>query len=197
MASPPSLDETIPRQFGDWKEKSSPYVQVALATGDEPNMEQPYDQILMRTYVNSKGQTVMLALAWGRQQQDVKVHRPDLCYLVQGYKIASLESTAFAAKAGTGDPVYGKHMLATSNSGDEAVSYWIRVGNLYSDDPLAARFYIFREGLAGRVPDGILVRASQRVNDAQDAQQAWPLLDSFLMELASVVPAPSRDLMIR
>jgi EpsI family protein len=196
VGNPPRLEQTVPRQFGDWKEKAISYVQVGLATGNEPSLEQPYDQVVMRTYVNSEGQIVMLALAWGWQRQEAKVHRPDLCYIAQGYKIPTLVPATFTKLSSAG-PVMGKHMLATSDRGDEAVSYWIRIGNLYGEDPVATRFYIFKEGLAGRIPDGILVRASQAVNNAHDAQQAWPLLDNFLIELIAAVPVSSRHLMIR
>jgi len=52
----------------------------------------------MRAYQNSQGQIVYLALAWGEQQrQEVKIHRPDLCYVAQGFKVwrlSGLQSVA-------------------------------------------------------------------------------------------------------
>mgnify|MGYP003340463721 CR=1 FL=1 len=74
----------------------------ATLAGVETDTEQPYDQTLMRTYANSHGEQIMLALAWGeRQRQDVKVHRPEVCYPAQGFAIRQIGSGQEAAPAGT------------------------------------------------------------------------------------------------
>lgn len=198
MADAPSLEETVPRQFGDWKELPSPFLQVSLTAGLDPNMDQPYDQTMMRTYVNSQGQQVMLALAWGkRQRQEVKIHRPDLCYVAQGYKVKSLQTVRFDKVNAPGDnPVIGKHMYAAGQRGGEAVSYWMRIGSLYSEDALDTRLHILRQGIKGEIPDGILVRASMHVRDAADVDRTWPVMDSFLTELAAAVPEATRNLFL-
>ena len=194
----PSLEDTVPRQFGDWKVQPSPYVQVSLSTGTDPNMDQPYDQTVMRTYVNSRGQQVMLALAWGkRQRQEVKIHRPDLCYIAQGYQIKSLETVQFEGlRAPQNNAIIGKHMYVVNGNGGEAVSYWIRIGALYSEDALATRLHILYEGFNQRIPDGILVRASVRTRSSDGAGLSWPLMDSFLSELVANTPRPTRQLLV-
>ncbi len=194
----PLMEDTVPRQFGDWKELPNPYAQVSVSTGADPTMDQPYDQTVMRTYVNGSGQRVMLALAWGkRQRQEVKIHRPDLCYVAQGYRVRSLEPARFdGINAPGGAPVHGKRMLAMSNDGGEAVSYWMRIGGLFSEDALDTRLHIMKEGLDGRIPDGILVRASMRTRSAEDARAAWPVLDDFLRQLAGAVPPTTAELLL-
>jgi EpsI family protein len=191
------LETTVPRAFGDWKELPRPFAQVSLATG-EPDMDQPYDQTVMRTYVNSRGEHVMLALAWGkRQRQEVKIHRPDLCYVAQGYEVKRLAPVRFdGIAAPNGESVVGKHMFAEAPRYAEAVSYWIRIGTLFSEDALDTRLQILREGLKGRVPDGILVRASMRGSSKEQLASAWPILDSFLEELVEAVPKPARRMML-
>ncbi len=197
VTNAPSLDYTVPKAFGDWKEVPSPFVQVSLTTGLDPNMDQPYDQVTMRTYVNSKGQQIMLALAWGkRQKQEVKIHRPDLCYVAQGYKIASLKTAQFNDIANGPRAVLGKQMVAKSSRNSEAVLYWMRIGGLFSEDAFATRAYIMKEGFSGRIPDGILVRASMRFTDASQEQNAWPLLDAFLVDLVKAVPPETRALLL-
>lgn len=193
----PRLEDTVPRQFGDWKELPNPYAQVSLSTGLDPSMDQPYDQTVMRTYVNSQGRRVMLALAWGkRQRQEVKIHRPDLCYVAQGYEISSLTPHTFASLP-TGKTVQGKHMVATSTKGGEAVAYWIRIGGIYSESALETRSHILREGFAGRIPDGILVRASHVIRSPDEAQALFPVLEQFLAALYEATPAQTRPLLIR
>jgi EpsI family protein len=199
LASPPNLEEAVPRQFGQWKELRSPYLQVRLTTGAAPGMSQPYDQTLMRTYVNSQGQHVMLALAWGqRQSQEVKIHRPDLCYVAQGFAIKSLQPTQFKGmEASSPVTVSGKHMVAMSAQGGEAVAYWIRIGSVYSESAWETRKHLLTEGFAGRIPDGILVRASQAIRQADEAAAAFPQLEEFLAELYAATPPGTRALMVR
>ena len=193
----PDIDSTLPRKFGDWRELPSPISQVSLATGEGPNIDRPYDQTVMRSYVNGKGDTVMLAVAWGAQQrQEVKVHRPDLCYVAQGHKVLSLLPHDFGRLSGASD-VVGKHMVTTSPRAGEVVSYWIRIGTLYSEDALATRLHIFREGLGGHIPDGVLVRASQVIHNSDEAAAAWPVIDGFLSELIDAVPPETRALLVR
>lgn len=198
VENPPLLQEIVPTQFGDWKEVTSPYVQASLSVAreDEPDINQPYDETLMRTYENSKGNVVMLALAWGKnQRQEVKIHRPELCYTAQGYKVQSLIPVTFTNIKDTSGAVTGKRMVAMNNYGGEAVSYWIRIGNIYSENAVDTRLHILKEGLAGRVPDGILVRASIRIQDTNDADQAWPILEEFLKEMVLNLPAKNQIIM--
>lgn len=197
ISNEPSLENTVPRQFGDWRELANPYSQVSLATGPEADLNQPYDQTVMRTYVNSKGQMVMLALAWGRhQRQEVKVHRPDLCYVAQGYKIEKLTAINFKHIREETGPITGKRMLASANKSSEAVSYWIRIGSIYSEDAFNTRLHILKEGFQGRIPDGILVRASMRVTAGNDAEQAWAIVEQFLSEMVAASPLDAKRLML-
>ncbi len=161
-------------------------------------MDQPYDQTLMRTYVNSKGQVVMLALAWGaKQRQEVKVHRPDLCYVAQGHKVKQFSSAQFSGIAADHGPVIGSKMVTEGPHGGEAVMYWIRIGDIYSESAVATRVHILLEGISGRIPDGILVRASIQIRGQEDAQTAWPVMEAFLTDLVAATPFGTRKLMIR
>lgn len=193
-----SLEDLVPRKFGEWTTLANPYAQVSLATGQDAQLNLPYDQTVTRTYVNRQGQHVMLALAWGKQQrQEVKIHRPDLCYVAQGYKVSSLIPVTFGALTSYAPVVKGKRMIVNSGRDVEAVSYWIRIGSLYSENAFETRTHIFFEGLAGRIPDGVLVRASQKIAHEKDAEQAFLILEQFLSELLAATPENARLLMVR
>ncbi|MDX9959301.1 MAG: EpsI family protein [Spirochaetia bacterium] len=193
------LEVSVPTEFGSWRMVPTGAVQVQLSTGEGTNMDQPYDQTVMRTYMNKNtGEYVQLALAWGRRQrQEVKVHRPDLCYVAQGYKIESIVPTTFDRLGATSSPVVGKRMFARTSRNGEAVAYWIRIGELYSEDALDTRLYILGEGIQGRIPDGILVRASRPVRDGEEASSTYPELEAFLTELTAAVPEEVRRYLIR
>jgi exosortase B len=182
-----TLTSTVPAQFGDWTEIPSPYTQAGLSTTEDgrPSLEQPYDDVLMRTYVNREGVQVMLALAYAKEQrQDVKLHLPEICYPAQGYKVLGLTPAPLPVLAG-GAAVAGKHMLASGNNRTEAVSYWVRIGDAYPHGGLAMRMQILRDGLKGHVADGILVRASTVIAPGADTTNAYRMQDAFLAQLVA------------
>ncbi len=84
----PELDAIIPAEFGEWKQIANPFTQVGLTTGGNDLASQLYDKIVMRTYANKNGDRVMLAIAYAREQkQDIKIHRPEVCYVAQGFQL--------------------------------------------------------------------------------------------------------------
>ncbi|MCB1955281.1 MAG: EpsI family protein [Rhodocyclaceae bacterium] len=193
----PDLERELPARFGEWRERPLPLLLVDVAVAGETNLNQPYDQVVMRAYENDRGQIVYLAVAWGkRQRQEVKVHRPDLCYVAQGYRVQALSTRRFDDIDSTIGSVTGKRMLALGRRGGEAVSYWMRIGALFSEDAWDTRLHILKEGLQGRIPDGVLVRASVAVRDEKEAQAAWPLAESFLRELTAASPERVRHVLL-
>ncbi|WP_017450888.1 exosortase B [Herbaspirillum rubrisubalbicans] len=175
----------VPTQFGDWREVPSPFLQVdvGLDDGTGRNADQPYDDVLGRTYVNSRGQMVMLALAYAKEQtQDVKIHLPEVCYVAQGFKLSDEQRVALSV--GTSDtPVMGSRFIASHSNRLEAVSYWVRIGDGFPDGGLAARWKIFKDGMGGRISDGILVRASSLMPDLSNEADAFALQQGFLKDL--------------
>lgn len=197
-AKAPDLESTVPQAFGDWKSVKLGYAQVDVSQGVETSVEQPYDQTVMRSYANSHGDVLMLALAWGeRQRQDVKVHRPEVCYPAQGYAVLALEPGKALQLPGRAVPVPTVNLLSGARGGVEAVRYWIRIGDNYGGDGLKARWYILNEGLQGRIPDGILVRVSQRIQSPADAPKAYALMDAFLTDLTGSLPPRTLAMLVR
>lgn len=196
-----TLAEVVPRQFGDWKEVDSPIAPVNPAIAREPgrDMDRPYDDLLMRTYVNARGDLVLLALAYGRdQRQEVKIHRPELCYEAQGFRVLRRWSGAFAIPASPDGARGGARMLVQAPGRTEAVSYWIRIGTLYSESPWDTRYFILKEGLRRRSPDGMLVRVSQLIEGPQDASEArFALQEAFIRQLIAAMPEAGRRYLIR
>lgn len=198
MDTAPSLEMTVPAAFGDWRSVPETIAQVSVSQGVEAAYERPYDQTVMRTYVNRQGDAVMLALAWGqRQRQDIKVHRPEVCYPAQGHSVLSVHPGTPIAVVGREQPVPTVSVLAGSRGNLEAVRYWIRIGQSYGGDGLNARWYILREGLQGRIPDGILVRASRRIRSVDEVPQAQAVMERFLSDLSAAVPPATRALLVR
>lgn len=196
----PDLEKITPSSFGDWREVKSNLIQVGLTTNTDEktkDMDNPYDQVLMRTYENSKGQRVMLALAWGqKQQQEVKIHRPELCYAAQGFLVTSTIQHDFGLTSLSGKQVIGKQMLAKHGQLTEAVSYWVRIGDFYSESAFLTRLNILKAGLLGEVHDGVLVRVSS-YTDPNNPSPTFLMNDRFLKELISQISISAKPLLIR
>ncbi len=204
----PKLDETAPRaelnkaipeQIGAWRSTGIDMPQVSTsAEASTPSRDQPYDDQVMRTYTDEAGHMLMLAVAYGAsQRQEVKIHRPELCYPAQGLQVLNLSPQTFPLKTQSGEPVNGYRMIAQGNSGIEAVSYWIRIGDNYTNNPWAIRKTILKEGLAGKTTDGILVRVSQRISSAKDADQAFALQEKFTAQLVAATSPNGQALLVK
>lgn len=192
------LELLAPNLFGDWQQVKTSFNFVDVSQGLEKSQSQPYDKTLFRTYRHRDGSVVMLALAWGaRQSQDVKVHRPEVCYPAQGFKVLARENDQILISGSTPDTVPTVKMLAGGGGRLEAVQYWIRIGEQYGGDGLAMRLYILREGLKGKIQDGILVRASLYIANPSENEHAQGVLTNFLTQYVQAVPAERRKLLVR
>ncbi|MGH6648082.1 exosortase C-terminal domain/associated protein EpsI [Aquabacterium sp.] len=196
------LDGTVPRQIGDWRELPNPMVQVntAVPTTEGTSRDQPYDDLVSRTYVNSKGDHIMVALAYGSQQrQEIKIHRPELCYPAQGWQVESLKPATFPVPTAQGMGIPGFRLVAkqTNGKGYELVSYWIRIGNSYSDSAWKTRLSIVKEGLKGKMTDGVLVRVSQRSNSAPLTEDVFKRQEEFAAQLVAATAPEGKILLVR
>ncbi len=193
------LANAIPSRFGDWQEIRSPLMQVNLTQyrAGETTSNQPYDDVLMRSYQNSAGDVVMLAIAYGRnQRQEVKIHRPDLCYIAQGFDVMSNKPTSIPAISSNSRPITTMRMIASRPGRLEAVSYWMRVGRIFSEDSFSTRAHIFTEGLAGRIPDGVVGRASKVISGEHESELTFRTLEQFLAEMIKAVAVSNRSVLI-
>lgn len=188
QAMPENFEVSVPKQIGHWTEQPNPYLQVGLVDTNDKDTDQPYDRVLMRSYGDTEGDQVMLALAYAREQsQDVKIHRPDVCYQAQGFAIKSRKVQTLAMD--DQHQVQIVRLEVAQPARLEVVSYWIRIGNEYPVTPLNMRMKILRDGLAGHVADGILVRASSIIEDETQAPAAFARQEKFLRELVASMPA--------
>ncbi|MBQ1783105.1 MAG: EpsI family protein [Gammaproteobacteria bacterium] len=192
------LDQALPDRIGEWTHVKSTFMPVQLIGDIDTNIDQPYDQIVMRSYQNGDGQQVMLALAWGRhQRQEVKIHRPELCYVAQGYQLLGKTPQPLAVDGHDElATIIGKRMLVSSPMGGEAVSYWVRIGSIFSESAVDTRWHIFSQGLKGRAVDGILVRASIPVQQYQNNDADFQLAEEFLTDLVAASSPQLRQMLL-
>jgi len=88
-------------------------------------------------------------------------------------------------------------MVVQSASRVEAVSYWIRIGDIFSENAWVTRSHLLEEGLRGHILDGILVRSSQIVANAEeDSERSYQLQEDFLSQLVRASPPAVAGLLI-
>ena len=73
---PFDLEAIIPRTFGEWHEEKHYSAQIVDPQQQEM-IDKIYTQTLSRTYVNTSGYRIMLAIAYGDDQRDaLQTHYP-------------------------------------------------------------------------------------------------------------------------
>jgi EpsI family protein len=182
----PDLDAMVPKRFGDWR-LDPDVAQVPPMPDAQGGLDRVYDQIVERTYVDSRGRRMMLLIAYGGEQSDaLKAHRQEGCYASQGFEIRDLHAAHLTA-GGRTIPVTRMH--ATRGARSEPVTYWFTMG----DRVVMSRFERLRmqlqEGWAGRIPDGLLVRVS---NLSREAGRSYTAHDEFLSAAMAAIPAAQR-----
>ena len=194
------LQRQIPVSFGEWREVRTGLVQADLAPRGENGQQEaslpwPYDKTLSRVYQRTDGQIIMLALAWGsKQRQEIKVHRPELCYAGQGFHVVDQRYLPLELSPAT--HVQATKLITIASSRVEPVIYWIRIGNKISLSAWQSRGEIFREGLLGRIPDGILVRVSQALASENEVDRSFDVLEEFLRDLYTHLDQGGRKLLV-
>ena len=178
-----NLETLIPEEFGDWKKDPSGRGYIVNPTVKD-QLAIIYSQTLSRTYLNSKGERVMLSIAYGRSQKtDLHAHRPEICYASSGFDVHNKTKTVIDTAVGR-IPVM--QLVARQDRRNEPITYWIRVGESLTRGWIEQKMAAIGYGLTGKVPDGILVRVSTISNDEQDSyriQQAF--LDAMLQAIKS------------
>lgn len=182
---------SLPASFGEWRLDPT-MVPLSPSPDVEAQLDQIYDQIVARTYVNRRGERVMLSIAYGGDQRDaLQAHLQEVCYRAQGFAVTGLEEVVTPI---AGRPVTITRMMASRGLRSEPVSYWLTMGDevvRHRGDRLLLQI---RYGLVHRqIPDGAMVRVSSL---GVDATAAYRLHVDFLEALMAALPARSASLLL-
>lgn len=184
------LEQMIPKQFGDWRTLDA-QGQGVVSADLQAELDKYYSELLSRTYVNSRGDRIMLSLAYGADQsKSLQVHKPEICYAAQGFKILSHQSGVVSA-AGTAIPA--TRLDTQMGTRREPITYWIRFGDEVVSNWYEQNRARILTGLRGHIPDGILVRVS---NIDGDVSRSYGVHDQFLKDLLSSVGPEGRHMLV-
>lgn len=183
------LETLIPKIFGDWKLDETVAPLIANPQ-QEALINKIYNQTLMRTYVNSRNERIMLSIAYGGDQSDtMAVHKPEVCYPAQGFQI--IKSPAISSFAtGEGGSIPVKRLVAAHGARVEPITYWTTVGDVVAVEGLKWKLQQLKFGLTGKIPDGLLFRVSSiQVDDAK----AYQVQDDFTREMLKAMSPAGRQ----
>lgn len=172
------LEELIPREFAGWR--IDPMVIPLVSPEVEARLRHLYTETLTRTYINAKGERMMLSIAYGADQRDgLQVHKPESCYPAQGFKLLAIKPGVLDTRFGT-IPVY---RLETSKGPRwEPVTYWTTVGDKVVTGSLQRKRAEMSYALDGKIADGLLFRVSSIDRDSAGAFARQDLFAGELLE---------------
>lgn len=195
-AASQSLEDVIPRQFGNWKlvpdiSPVKPVDPEAFVQPPDPFSAKVYSQEVARGYTDGQGHIVMFLIAYGPvQNYKLKAHRPEICYTANGFRISEKVSSTLDYSDRS---LKVTRLVAERESRYEPITYWMKIGNDISNGVVDNQLSRMKYGLRGIIPDGALIRVST-VGLAKDA--SFALQDQFIQDLLNALPAQERAFLL-
>lgn len=183
----PDLEKIFPTEFADWRVDVRAAM-VLPSPQTQAILDSIYNQTLSRTYINGKGERVMLSVAYGGDQSDAtRAHLPEVCYPAQGFQITS-NGTGQLDLAGRS--VSTRLLMSKLGQRNEPITYWLVVGDRVTRSRTDQKLTQFRLGLKGLIPDGMLVRVSSIDAEMVRGHQ---MQAQFLSDMATAFSEDSLD----
>lgn len=185
----------LPPQLGTWQLQPSRSdmvdpIEIDFAFAAALDM---YDRVVERDYVAAALPRIMLNIVYKRElRQEDRFHWPEFCYATQGFKVRRLAPQPL----GAGPTV--TRFLGDREGRSELVGYFMRIGDALPVGSMAVRAALFRQSLALRLPDGVMVRASFLTDelDDDDPGAADAVLAGFFRTLLAGAEPPLQRMLV-
>ena len=149
-----SFSASIPKKVAGWTSRTTQ--EVVLPPQDDSN--QLYQNLETRIYEGAGLPAIMLLIAFNsKQENDIQVHRPEVCYPAAGFPILWTRPAQIRLASKT---LAGRELLAERGGLQERIFYWVRVGNAFPVNWWQQRLTMAVQNLKGAIPDGALFRVS-------------------------------------
>lgn len=177
----------IPKVAGPWRENG--VGDLILPPSDQLS-QKLYEQLITQLYVAQDLPPIMFLSAYSSvQQNNVLVHRPEICYPAAGFEITKNVEQIVKLKGAR--PIEARFLVADRADRSEKILYWIRVGDSYATSWANQRLLMAESSLEGRLPDGMLVRMSMI---GADEEACKAMLVRFANAMLAASPPQSRAL---
>ena len=185
-----SLASLVPSRFGAYQARD---VSDLVAPREDSLASKLYGQTVGRVYSSQGGgPEIMMLLAHGdTQNDDLQLHRPEICYPFFGYSIAQNHVVDLSLGPEVALPCRG--LVAQAPDRRETILYWSRLGDYLPVTQRQQQLDRLRTALKGQVADGLLSRFS--VADV-DPKAAFAAMVAFIPALIEAVPANGRAVLV-
>ncbi|MDE2599775.1 MAG: EpsI family protein [Rhodocyclaceae bacterium] len=178
------LAHVVPAQIGAWRMVSNGNGLI-VDPGQRELIEALYTETVTRAYRDGDGYLIMLSIAYGKDQRDaLQLHRPEICYPAQGFVLMDRQRATLAPWR-----IPLTRLQTRMANRYEPVSYWTVIGDQPYAGGVAKKLHEIRYGLAGVIPDGMLVRISSL---DRDADRAYEQHQAFARALIAALPPEVR-----
>jgi EpsI family protein len=182
------FESWVPAKFGSWSVVGSSGV---VLPPPDALRDRLYDNLVTRVYMNESAPPVMFLLAYNNLQDGVvQVHRPEVCYPVGGFELSEVRKVPLRA---LGKILPANAFSARAANRTEQVVYVTRLGGTYPRSWAEQRWAVIQENLAGRIPDGMMMRVSLL---GEDQAKALETLLTFAAEFLAASPDVLRKLIV-
>lgn len=187
-SQPVNFEQMVPKRFGVWQLDPT-IIPVEVDPEIQAKLDNIYSQTLSRTYINDKGQRVMLSIAYGEDQNTEKTqaHRPEFCYRSQGFGV---KEVAVVNLGVDNRQIVARQLLTQKPNRIEPVTYWMTIGEYVSLPGWRRKVTQLRYGLRGYIADGLLFRVSSL--GAETATE-YQLQQAFISDLNRAIPEQVRS----
>lgn len=169
----------IPAVVGPWRSRTS--AELVLPPQDDSN--KLYENLETRIYEGSGLPAMMVLVAYSStQQNDIQIHRPEVCYPASGYPIIDVQPT----KLRLSNKLVEANELKADRSGlIERIIYWVRVGDDFPVSWADQRISMAKANLLGGIPDGVLFRVSALERPDEDLSEVLRRFIRLFVDRAS------------
>lgn len=151
-----------------------------------------YGQTVGRVYSAEGKLDIMMLIAHGdTQNDDLQLHRPEICYPFFGYSISRSHKVDLPISGGVTLPC--RSLLASAPDRSETILYWSRLGQYFPTDRRQQQTDRLVTALKGEIADGLLARFSTSGGDPQAGEAA---MASFVPRLLEAMAPGARGVFV-
>lgn len=177
------FERMVPDNVGPWRSRRSAELVVKAEDGQQDKL---YENLETRIYEGPDLPSIMLLIAYSSiQQNDILVHRPEVCYPASGFAIEQKRPATvdFGSKS-----INASELVADRGGLKEKILYWVRVGDNFPRGWVDLRLTTALSNVKGVTPDGVLFRVST-IYEQGNRLSVQTLIDFSRVFVAAAPPA--------
>lgn len=165
----------LPYEFGDWRGKD---VNISDAEMRDIQDNLGTDKIILRHYVNSKGEYVQLYIVFS-QKNRTSFHPPEYCYVGSGS--AELTSKKMVSLKFDSSSLDVNRLIFQTPKGRQLVVYWYQAGTRMFVSYTRQQIHLAFDALRNREFKGFMIRVS--TIDRGSNEDLPPYLNNFIISI--------------